>query len=263
MNPSLLLSVIVALSAAIFSNLKSKEYIRPDDYIPGSGDFFDSIASRYDLLNRIISLGMDQDWRERAISEALPASSLLDVSTGTADLAIAVAEFDSSIHVVGIDPSKEMLAKGRQKIRQSSRSLHNLKLLEGVAETLPFEDNSFDAVVCAFGVRNFQNRQKGLTEMTRVLKKGGRMVILELSMPAGNSMFDIAARVFVKEVVPKLASLIAGKRDAYRYLSDSMDKFPRSDTFKDMLSNTGLSVQSHRRLAPLGQGPDLYSAVKR
>lgn len=264
MNPAILISAVIVAFAAYFSNQRAREFIKiPPPSTLGSGVFFDDIAPRYDLLNRIISLGMDTDWRRQAISQALPAHSFLDVSTGTADLAIAVAKKSPSIRVVGIDPSREMLARGREKITKMGRSLNNIRLIEGVAERLPFDDESFDAVVCAFGVRNFQNREKGLREMVRVLKSGGKLVVLELSMPHGDSIWDVMARVFVKEVMPKLASLLSGNSRAYQYLSASMDSFPRADEFKNMLREAGLSVMQHKRLAPFGQGPDLYTAVKR
>lgn len=264
MNPAILISAIITAIVAYFSNQKAREFIKvPPSSALGSGAFFDDIAPRYDLLNRIISLGMDTDWRRQAISQALPASSLLDVSTGTADLAIAAAEESTYTRVVGIDPSREMLAKGRQKIAKARRKLNNVRLIEGVAESLPFDDGTFDAVVCAFGVRNFQDREKGIQEMVRVLKSGGKLVILELSMPHGDGIWDVAARIFVKEVMPKLASLLSGNAHAYRYLSASMDSFPRADKFKGKLQEVGLSVMQHKRLAPFGQGPDLYTAVKR
>lgn len=263
------MSVILTIAAAMLSfflaSQTSKEYTKrpPEGATPGSGTFFDNIAHRYDPLNRIISLGMDAEWRRVAIAEALPAKSVLDVSTGTADLAIAVAERSSRIRVVGIDPSKEMLARGREKITLAGDRLHNIQLIEGVAENLPFESESFDAVVVAFGVRNFQNREKGLSEMVRVLKAGGRLVILELSTPSGTDIKAIVARVFINEVMPKVASVISGSPSAYQYLSESMTTFPPADKFMDMLRTKGLAVKSHSRLSPLGLGPDLYTAVKR
>lgn len=261
---SVLIPAIVAALTAYFSKHKASDFFQaPLVSTLGSGVFFDGIASRYDLLNRIISLGMDSNWRREAISQALPAYSLLDVSTGTADLAIAVAEKSASIRVVGIDPSREMLARGREKISKARPGLGNIQLVEGIAERLPFGDETFDAVVCAFGVRNFQNREKGLQEMVRVLRTGGKLVVLELCMPHGDGMLDVAGRIFVKEVMPKIASLLSGNPGAYRYLRDSMESFPRADKFKGMLREAGLSVIEHKRLAPFKQGPDLYTAVKR
>lgn len=264
MSPSVILACAIAILAAVFSNKQSQDFIKKPEETsqPGSGAFFDGVAHRYDLLNRVISLGMDTQWRNEAIRKALPAKSFLDVSTGTADLAIAVAA-NRSIEVIGIDPSAEMLARGREKLSRAGNALRNVKLLKGVAEDLPFGDERFDAVVVAFGVRNFQNRKKGLHEMARVLKVGGRLVVLELSMPQGEGFKDVVARVFIKKIMPKVAALVSGNPSAYRYLSDSMRSFPGAEMFKLMLKETGLSVTEHRRLSPFGLGPDLYTAVKR
>lgn len=263
MNPSVILAVGIAVIAVLFSNKKSKEFINsPADISePGSGAFFDGVAHRYDLLNRVISLGLDNKWREEAIRMALPALSLLDVSTGTADLAIAVG-VNRSIEVVGIDPSSEMLARGREKLARAKPELQNVKLIKGVAEALPFDAEKFDAVVVAFGVRNFQDRAKGISEMVRVLKVGGRLVVLELSMPEGKGFKNDVARIFISRVMPKLAALVSGNPSAYRYLSDSMRSFPSATIFKNMLGDAGLSVTEHRRLSPFGLGPNLYTAVK-
>lgn len=264
MVPSVYLTFFVAILAAFFSNKKSQQFFKvpSEATTPGSGAFFDGVAHRYDLLNRIISLGLDTSWRNEAIGKALPAQSFLDVSTGTADLAIAVGA-NSSVEVIGIDPSVEMLARGHEKLARAYPALRNVKLMKGVAEKIPFDAERFDAVVVAFGVRNFQDRSKGLSEMARVLKVGGRLVVLELSMPQGEGIKDTVARVFITEVMPKIAAFVSGNPSAYRYLSDSMLSFPGADGFKVMLRKAGLSVQQHQRLSPFGLGPDLYTAVKK
>lgn len=264
MISSFFLSVAMAIIAFLFSDKESREFIRvPSDSEPGSGSFFDEIAPRYDLLNHVISLGLDTSWRRQAISQSLPSKSLLDVATGTADIALEVAKSHPSTRVVGIDPSPRMLSLARQKISTQPVPLQNLQLIEGTAESLPFDDSSFDAVVCAFGVRNFRDRDQGLREMARVLKPGGKLIVLELSMPSGHGFWDIATRFFVTEVMPRVASWISGNLRAYRYLSASMDAFPRADAFKQILGSAGFAVKRHRRLAPFGQGPDLYTAVKK
>lgn len=264
------LSVLFAIATAVLAFLLAYQKSSPSTshtansgVPPGSGAFFDTIAPRYDLLNRLISLGMDTEWRRSAIDAALPAASVLDVSTGTADLALALAKRSPSTRVVGIDPSREMLALGHLKIASGGTTFRNVELQLGVAEKLPFDDGSFDAVLVAFGVRNFQQRDKGIAEMVRVLKVGGRLVILELSTPSGTGIKDIVARKFINEVMPRIAALISGSPSAYRYLSDSMAKFPTAEKFKEILRANGMSIKSHKRLAPFGVGPDLYTTVKR
>lgn len=262
---ALLVAIIIALSATNISNRKAREYINggsaTSSVTPGSGEFFDSIAQRYDLLNQVISLGYHASWRRAAIQHVLPADSVLDVSTGTADLAINIAA-DRSVRVVGLDPSQEMLKIGHRKLEQKSAMVGSVELVEGVAEALPFEKDSFDAVIVAFGVRNFQNRSQGLAEMSRVLKPGGKCVILELSLPAGRGLLDRAVRLFVTNIMPKIASFIAGKEEAYQYLSNSMAAFPNTTEFEKMMEAVGLKLASHERLPPFGRGPNLYAALK-
>ncbi len=145
---------------------------------------FDRIAPYYDFLNRLLSLGIDVSWRKKAIDllQAHRPKIILDVATGTADVAIMMADRLEADKIIGLDISKEMLEVGRKKVAQKGYQ-KLISLQQGDSENLPFENNSFDAVTVAFGVRNFENLQKGLTEMKRVIKPGGQLVILEFSKP--------------------------------------------------------------------------------
>ncbi|NUP04616.1 MAG: bifunctional demethylmenaquinone methyltransferase/2-methoxy-6-polyprenyl-1,4-benzoquinol methylase UbiE [Polyangiaceae bacterium] len=201
---------------------------------------FDGIASRYDLLNRIISFGIDKSWRRRA-SAALALSDkgarVLDVATGTADLAIEIATSHASVEVVGVDPSAKMLEVASAKIgaRGLSRSI---ELEIGEAEKLPFPDGSFEGVTIAFGIRNVADRPRGLREMKRVTKPGGKVVVLELSEPKPGVMGSLA-RVHVHRVVPFVGGLLSGKKE-YGYLQASIAAFPPAETFCKMMEEAGL-----------------------
>ena len=205
----------------------------------GSGEFFDSIAHRYDLLNRILSMGLDPHWRKKAVRalELDDAHRALDVATGTADLALAIADAYPDLRVDGIDPSVEMLAIGQEKLHK--RKLHErITLREGDGQALPFEDNTFDGAAVSFGIRNFPDRLAGLHEMTRVTRKGGKVVILELSEPRRGPMAAIA-RSYVHHVVPRVGSLLSGSKE-YRYLQESIAAFPPAEEFMEMMDAAGL-----------------------
>jgi demethylmenaquinone methyltransferase / 2-methoxy-6-polyprenyl-1,4-benzoquinol methylase len=224
----------------------------------GSGRFFDDVAPTYDLLNRFISLGLDMSWRRAAANAAGSGMTVLDVATGTGDLAAMLVAGSAFAQVTAIDPSTEMLARMRTK-----RSVSTVRIVLGTAEELPFDDGTFDAVTVAFGVRNFANRGKGLAEMARVLRPNGRLVILEASEPDESGVMPALARMFIRRVVPIIATLLSGSPDAYRYLRDSMGPFPKPQIFQRMLHDVGLAVESHERLWPFGTGPDMYVGVKR
>ncbi len=200
---------------------------------------FDRIAPRYDLLNRLLSLGIDVWWRKRAINYLKPSkpSEILDVATGTADVAILMAKILKPQHVVGIDIANLMLELGRKKIAE--QGLSNIISLEtGDCEQLRFEDGSFDAVTVAFGVRNFENLEKGLTEMHRVLRSGGRVVILEFSKP---HVFPIKQlyNAYFKYVLPLIGRLTSRDLRAYTYLFESVQVFPEGNQFTAILTKTG------------------------
>jgi len=199
---------------------------------------FDRIARRYDLLNRLMSLGRDQAWRRRTVEalELRPGRRVLDLATGTADVALLVAGAAPGVSVVGLDPSAEMLGIGRRKV--AARELAGrIELQRGDAEALPFESRSFDACCMAFGIRNVPDRRRALEEIARVTRPGGRVAILELSEPRG--ALAPLSRFYVHHVVPALGSLLSGERE-YRYLQQSIAAFPPPDEFEALLAASGL-----------------------
>jgi demethylmenaquinone methyltransferase/2-methoxy-6-polyprenyl-1,4-benzoquinol methylase len=201
----------------------------------GSGQMFDAIAPRYDLLNRIMSGGLDQGWRRRLVRlvEAPPGARLLDLATGTADVALALARAYPDATVVGSDPSEQMLAVGREKV-----TAHGLEARVGLevgdAQALPFADASFDGVTIAFGIRNVPDRSLALREMRRVVRPGGRVCLLELGEPDG-----ALARLHVHHIVPRLGALLSGSKE-YRYLQTSIAAFPPAEAFCELMRSAGL-----------------------
>lgn len=209
---------------------------------PGSGAMFDNIAPRYDLLNRLMSLGIDQRWRKKAVDALeLPLGGrVLDLATGTADLAIAIAKQHRSAEVEGVDPSENMLAVGRDKLVRGGLD-KRVRLGVGEAERLPFDDASFDGVTIAFGIRNVPDRLAGLREMCRVTKPGGRVVVLELSEPERGLMSSLA-KLHVHHVVPAMGALLSGSRE-YAYLQRSIAAFPPAEAFGELMREAGLEVE--------------------
>ena len=216
---------------------------------PGSGAMFDAIAPRYDLLNRLLSLGIDQSWRARAVAALqIPESGrVLDLATGTADLALRILRHAPSAEVVGLDPSPKMLEAGRSKIEQAGLGAR-IELVLGDAEALPFAAQSFDGVSIAFGIRNVPDRARALSEMRRVTRPGGRVVVLELSEPRG--FLSGLAKFHVHTVVPNLGALLSGARE-YRYLEQSIAAFPSPEVFGELMREAGLQVLE---IAPLTFG---------
>lgn len=229
----------------------------------GSGHFFDRIASTYDLLNELISLGYQTTWRHAAISRIIPSSSVLDVATGTGDIALAVSAQQPQSRVVGVDPSEGMLELAAKKVKAAGARIGDVELVKGTAEQLAFEKDSFDAVIVAFGVRNFEDRVEGLRQIARVLAANGRFVILEASTPKKKSTPLYMLSRVVLNVVLSVAGVISGDVSAYRYLLNSMDSFPHKDQFIEMLEQAGFDVVEYSRMPPLGFGPELYVAIKR
>lgn len=202
-------------------------------------EMFNNIAFRYDFLNRFLSVRTDIKWRKKAIRQFTAGNpkKLLDVATGTADMAIMASKLLHCDTIIGIDISNGMLEIGRKKIQKLGLQ-NTIKLLNGDGETINFDDNSFDAVTVAFGVRNFQNLQKGLTEIKRVLKPMGKLVILEFSRPK-NAIARIFYALYMKIVAPNVGQLFSKNRKAYEYLDKSIEKFPEGKNFIAILNNLG------------------------
>ena len=199
---------------------------------------FDTIARTYDRLNRVMTLGLDRRWRRRAVKEVVsgqqPVVNVLDVACGTGDMCVELLKRGCT--VTGVDLSEEMLAIAKVKGERSK-----VKVEVADAENLPFEEESFDGVTCAFGVRNFVHLEKGLSEMLRVLKPGGRMVILELATP-DSKLLRPFYNLYTKHIIPWLGQRIAGNRDAYTYLPDSIARFPKGDAFLDIIHHSSFNI---------------------
>lgn len=213
----------------------------------GTGAMFDSIARRYDLLNRINSLGLDQRWRARAVRalEVLPGHRVLDLATGTGDLAIAIAEAQPDARITGVDPSARMLELAAKKIAE--RGLEpRVELAAGDATQLAFPDAAFDRVSIAFGMRNIPDRARALAEIARVLRPGGCAVILELATP-DKGLLAPFARFHVKEIVPRVGALLSGERE-YRHLERSIAAFPPAEEFAQLIDRTGFASTVIERL---------------
>jgi len=209
---------------------------------------FDKIAPRYDLLNRVLSLGIDVWWRRIALGKLRTSKpqEILDVATGTGDVAIMAAKTLKPTRVIGVDIANQMLELGRVKIqREALESVISLET--GDSENLRFQDVSFDAVTVAFGVRNFENLEKGLSEMFRVLRPGGRVVVLEFSKPR-LFPFKQLYNAYFKYVLPLIGRLTSRDMRAYTYLFESVQAFPEGDDFLKILSKTGYQHPQCERL---------------
>ncbi len=210
---------------------------------------FDHIAPRYDFLNHFLSAHMDKIWRRKTVNQLRERQldKVLDVATGTGDLAIVLYQHLQPNHITGIDISDGMLNIGRQKITQKKLT-QKISLLHGDSENIPFESNSFDAVTCAFGVRNFENLETGLQEMYRALKPGGKAVILEFSMPR-NKIFRNLYRFYFFRILPLVGRLVSKNTQAYYYLPDSVQSFPNYGTFTAKMDECGFSKSNFRSLS--------------
>lgn len=232
------------------SNLSKKEQV---------ADMFNHIAGKYDFLNHTLSLGIDKGWRKKAIAEIgkIHPKTILDVATGTGDLAIAAAKLNPD-KITGIDIAVQMLEVGREKLKE--KGLDKLiSLQQGDSEALPFADNHFDAITCAYGVRNFENLEAGLKEMCRVMRPGGKLAILEFSHPKKFPVKQVY-RLYFKYILPTLGRLVSKHDTAYSYLPESVMAFPEGKRFCEILAECGFKDPKAR---PLSFGiTTLYTASK-
>jgi demethylmenaquinone methyltransferase / 2-methoxy-6-polyprenyl-1,4-benzoquinol methylase len=232
------------------AELSKKESVR---------EMFDDISPKYDFLNHFLSFGIDRVWRRklvRILGERKP-DKVLDVATGTGDLAIAISSLKPQ-KIVGIDISEKMLDIGRQKLIE--KGLNQIITLQRAdAEKIPFSDNSFAAITVAFGVRNYEDLQMGLTEMRRVLRPGGIMLILEFSHPGSFPMKQLYS-IYSRYIIPLMGRLISGNRRAYTYLPESVAAFPSGKEFLEILDKLGLKKTTQVSLS-LGIA-SIYQAEK-
>lgn len=204
-------------------------------------EMFDNIATNYDPMNKLMSLGNDRIWRNKAIETLKPVKPklILDIATGTGDFAISSLNILSPEKVIGIDISEKMLNIGRKKISQLGLN-GKVDLQKGDSCNLAFGDNTFDIVTVAFGVRNFENLKKGLSEINRVLTNGGIAAILELSEPT-NPIIKFGYKVYTKGIIPIFAKIIGSEKIAYTYLPNSIEAFPQDEKMKALLCECGFS----------------------
>jgi demethylmenaquinone methyltransferase/2-methoxy-6-polyprenyl-1,4-benzoquinol methylase len=221
---------------------------------------FDDIAHRYDFMNRFLSAGIDVGWRRKALRTLVPSSPrrMLDVATGTAEVAILAARMLKPEHILGIDISEGMLEIGRSKVEKAGLP-GIIRLQKGDSEDIEAPDDAFDAVTVAFGVRNFADLARGLSEIHRVLRPGGRLVVLEFSKPRLPGVRTLYGW-YMGRVAPGMGGLFTRNPAAYRYLNDSVRNFPEGKAFLDVLHTVGFRETSCQRLS-LGIC-SVYSASK-
>lgn len=222
------------------SELQKKEQV---------ANMFNDIAHRYDFMNRFLSVGTDIGWRKKAIAQLAPLKpqQVLDVATGTGDMAILTFSILKPARITGIDISDGMLDVGRKKVVEKGLADH-IVLLTGDSETINFPDNSFDGITVAFGVRNFQNLEKGLKEMLRVLRPGGKLVVLEFSRPK-NIFFKGIYNLYMNIIAPTFGKMFAKNKKAYRYLNDSVQAFPERQQFTNILKSAGYRDTFYKTLS--------------
>ncbi len=223
-------------------------------------EMFDNISTNYDGLNRVISMGIDQKWRKKVIDmiTAKRPNSYLDIATGTGDLALQFAARLPKTKIVGLDLSEGMLSMARKKVVNTPLE-KQIEFIKGDSEALPFDDNSFEAITVSFGIRNFQNLEKGLSEILRVLSPGGIFVILETSVPT-KFPFKQGYGVYSKAILPLIGKLFSKDKVAYRYLSESASVFPFGERLNNILQKIGFIEVQHKPQT-LGVAT-IYSATK-
>lgn len=207
---------------------------------------FSDIAPTYDLLNRLLSFGVDRLWRKRAVASLIRDSgdegSFLDLATGTADVALeAHAQAGSGARIFGVDFAYPMLTRAKAKAAAQEAPL---TLIQGDGLSLPFPDGAFDGVIIAFGLRNFEDRDAGLQEMGRVLREGGRLVVLEFGHPVG--LFGLLYAFYFRVLLPVVGRLVSAHRSAYNYLPNTVYEFPEAEQLSAMMRDAGFREVSHR-----------------
>jgi demethylmenaquinone methyltransferase/2-methoxy-6-polyprenyl-1,4-benzoquinol methylase len=221
---------------------------------------FDSIAWRYDFLNHFLSFNFDRLWRRRAIqiiSKSYITPNILDVATGTADLALAAMKLNP-LKISGIDISNKMLEIGREKVERKGFG-DKIDLITADSENIPFVDNVFDVAMVAFGVRNFSDPLKGLSEMRRVIRDGGMIMVLEFSKPSGFP-FKPLYNFYFRNILPLFGRFFSKDRDAYTYLPDSVMKFPDNEEFLNLLVHAGF--YGTRQIKLTGGVASIYTGIK-
>lgn len=205
---------------------------------------FDSISSKYDLANKIISMGIDRNWRQKLVKIVAkkPGADVLDLATGTGDVIVDLLRIAKPHHIVGIDPAEGMLEIARMKIKGEISELR-----AGDAQNLKLDDNSFDFATIAFGIRNIPNPQKALKEMYRVLKPGGEALVLEFSLPE-NRLIRSAFLFYLRNILPKLGAMVTGELSAYLYLDKTIESFPYGKEFAKLLADAGFSHVAYHKL---------------
>ncbi len=208
---------------------------------------FDNIAHRYDFLNRSLSMGIDIIWRKKAIAQLkeIQPKTILDVATGTGDFALEAMSLNPD-KITGVDISVGMLDLGKEKIAKKNLS-DKIEMVVGDSENLPFEDNTYDAATVAFGVRNFENLQKGLADINRVLRPGGKLVVLELSTPKKFPIKQLFGFYF-NNILPLFGRMLSKDDSAYTYLPESVNAFPDGEDFKKVMTAAGFERNTSRSL---------------
>lgn len=222
------------------------------------GHLFDGIAGTYDQLNHILSLNIDKRWRRKAIKTLQPCQEVLDVAIGTADLTLEMLRQQKAKHITGLDLSREMMRIGEQKVQKKGLSDH-VRFDHGSAQEMPYQDNQYDAVTCAYGVRNFSRLDDGLHEMARVLRPGGQLIILEFSYPT-NPVVRFFYDLYFTRIMPLIGRIFSKDQSAYNYLNRSVKGFIWGKDMTDRLTQAGFRNAQFR---PLTFGiTTLYTATK-
>ena len=212
------------------------------------GEMFSTIAPRYDFLNRLLSLGVDRYWRRLAVAETVPPTGgrFLDVATGTADMALEILrQKGAGAFIAGVDLSVEMMRVGQKKCARAGQS-RRVAFLRAPGECLPFRDGAFDSACVAFGIRNVADRDRGLREMCRAIRPGGRLIVLEFSSPPGTIIGSLY-RFYFRRVLPRIGGIFS-RGSAYAYLPESVLAFPEPPAFAEMMRAAGCVSVTHRPL---------------